>query len=131
MNALQNEALERFLNHLTNSPGSSYLFVDVHVSADSSGQVVSASKTKITQYNQAWDHFRQRLVSRNPDKYRHLLTRYEQINHTRKGQPQVYAFGINYDGYLDNHARDFMHHLACIKYPMDPNNRSYKPSRAR
>ena len=30
-----------------------------------------------------------------------------------------------------NQRPDFMYHLACIKYPIDPNNRSYKPSRAR
>ena len=59
------------------------------------------------------------------------MTRYEQINHSRNGQPNVYIFGINYDGYLDSHARNFMFDLACIKYPTDPNNRSYKPSRAR
>ncbi len=59
------------------------------------------------------------------------MTRYKQINHSRQGQPQIYAFGINYDGYLDTHARDFMYHLSTIKYPVDPNNRSYKPSRAR
>ena len=35
------------------------------------------------------------------------------------------------NGYLDSYARDFMYHLAEIKYPVDPNNRSYKPSRAR
>ena len=59
------------------------------------------------------------------------MTLYQQINHSRQGQPKVFVFGINYDGYLDSHARDFMYHLAEIKYPVDPNNRSYKPSRAR
>ena len=56
---------------------------------------------------------------------------YKKINHSRQDQPQVYAFGINYDAYLDTHTRDFMHYLSTIKYPADPNNRSYMPSRAR
>ena len=55
---------------------------------------------------------------------------YKKINHSRQDQPQVYAFGINYDAYLDTHTRDFMHYLSTIKYPADPNNRSYMPSRA-
>ena len=57
------------------------------------------------------------------------MTRYQQINHSGKGQPKVYVFCINYDGYLDSYARDLTYHLAEIKYPADPNNQSYKPSR--
>ena len=44
--------------------------------------------------------------------------RYKENKQSRQGQPQIYAFGINYDGYLDTHARDFMYHLSTIKYPV-------------
>ena len=81
----------------------------------------------MVQYNSAWNQFRKNITrSQDP-----LMTRYKQINHSRQGQPQIYAFGINYDGYFDTHACDFMYHLSAIKYPVDPNNRSYMPSRAR
>ena len=133
MSTLWTDALETFLKHLThdNSVGSSYFFVDVHVSAGTPNNLESASKSKLVQYNNAWNQFRHEILPSNPDKYRHFMTRYQQINHSRKGQPKVFVFGINYDGYLDSYARDFMYHLATIKYPTDPNNRSYQPSRAR
>jgi hypothetical protein len=80
----------------------------------------------MVQYNAAWNQFRSTTRPQDP-----LMTRYRQINHSQQGQPQIYVFGINYDGNLDTHARDFMYHFSAIKYPVDPNNRSYKPSRAR
>ena len=133
MSTLWNEALETFLEHLTDgtSAGASYFFVDVHISAGTSSNIESTSRSKLVQYAKAWNQFRTETLPSNPDKYQHLMTRYEQINHSRNGQPNVHIFGINYDGYLDSHARNFMFDLACIKYPTDPNNRSYKPSRAR
>jgi hypothetical protein len=128
MSKLWNDALENFLQHLTQggNNGSSYFFVDVHVSANSAQRVESASNSKMVQYNSAWNQFR-RNITHSQDS---LMTRYKQINHSRNGQPQIYALGINYDGYLDTHARDFMHHLSAIKYPVGPNYRSYMPSRA-
>ena len=127
MSKLWNDALEGFLQHLTHdgNNGSSYFFVDVHVSAGSAQQVESASNAKIAQYNSAWNQFRQ-TITRSQDP---LMTKYKQINHSRKGRPQVCAFGINYDGYFDSHACNFLYHLSTIKYPVDPNNRSYMPSR--
>ena len=129
MSKLWNDALNKFLKHLTrdDNNGSSYFFVDVHVSANSAQQVESASNSKIVQYNSAWDQFRKNITrSQDP-----LMTRYKQINHSRQGRPPIYAFGINYDGYFDKHAREFMYYLSTIKYPVDPNNRSYLPSRSR
>merc|ERR1711991_569357 len=129
MSKLWNAALNKFLKHLTrdDNNGSSYFFVDVHVSANSAQQVESASNSKIVQYRSAWDQFRKNITpSQDP-----LMTRYKQINHSRQGRPQIYAFGINYDGYFDKHAREFMYYLSTIKYPVDPNNRSYLPSRSR
>jgi hypothetical protein len=133
MSTLWNDALETFLKHLTDgtSTGASYFFVDVHISAGKSTNVESTSRSKLVQYDKAWNQFRHEILPSNPGKYQHLMTRYHQINHCRNGQPKVYIFGINYDGYLDSHARDFMYNLATIKYPTDPSNRSYKPSRAR
>ena len=129
MSKLWNDALERFLQHLAHDSniGSSYFFVDVHVSANSAQQVESASNSKIAQYNSAWNQFREN-ITRSQD---HLMTKYRQINHSRKGRPQVCAFGINYDGYFDSHACEFLYYLSTIKYPADPNNRSYYPSRSR
>jgi hypothetical protein len=126
MSILWNEALETFLRHLTDgtSAGASYFFVDVHISAGTSSNIENTSRSKLVQYDKAWNQFRNETLPSNPDKYQHLMTRYHQINHSRNGQPKVHIFGINYDGYLDSHARDFMFDLACIKYPTDPNNRS-------
>ena len=47
--------------HLThdNSVGSSYFFVDVHISAGTTNNLESASKSKLVQYNNAWNQFRQ------------------------------------------------------------------------
>jgi hypothetical protein len=102
MSALWNDALEFFLKHLTHdcSNGPLYFFVDVHVSAGTPNNVESASKSKIVQYSKAWNQFRHETLPSNPDKYQHLMTRYEQINHARMGQPKVFVFGISYDGYL-------------------------------
>ena len=87
MSTLWTNALETFLKHLThdNSVGSSYFFVDVHVSAGTSSNLESTSKSKLVQYNNAWNQFRHETLPSNPDKYRHFMTRYQQINHSRKG----------------------------------------------
>ena len=90
-----------YKNH-DNSVGSSYFFVDVHVSAGTSSNLESTSKSKLVQYNNAWNQFRHETLSSDPDKYRHLMTLYQQINHSRQGQPKVFVFGINYDVYLDS-----------------------------
>ena len=47
------------------------------------------------------------------------------------GRPEVVTFGVNYDGAFDNNAIKFMARLAEIKYPTNPNNRSYRVSRQR
>ena len=59
MSTLWTNALETFLKHLThdNSAGSSYFFVDVHVSAGTSSNLESTSKSKLVQYNNAWNQF--------------------------------------------------------------------------
>ena len=67
----------------------------------------------MVQYNAGWNQFRSTTRPQDP-----LMTRYKQINHSGQDQSQVYAFGLNYDGYLDTHARDFMYHLSTIKYPV-------------
>ena len=41
------------------------------------------------------------------------------------------TFGVNYDGAFDDNAIKFMARLAEIKYPTNPNNRSYRASRQR
>ena len=41
------------------------------------------------------------------------------------------TFGVNYDGAFDDNAIKFMERLAEIKYPTNPNNRSYRVSRQR
>jgi hypothetical protein len=112
MSKLWSDALEKFLQHLTQdgNNGSSYFFVDIHVSANAAQHVENASNSKMVQYNAVWNQYRSTTRPQDPSRYR-------QINHSRQDQPQIYAFGINYD--------------AAIKYPVDPNNRSYKPSRAR
>ena len=105
MSTLWNDALEFFLKHLTHdcSNGPSHFFVDVYVSAGTSNNVESSSKSKLVQYSKAWNQFRHETLPSNPDKYQHLMTRYEQINHARMDQPEVFV----YDGYLDSHACDF------------------------
>ena len=47
------------------------------------------------------------------------------------GRPEVVTFGVNYDGAFDDNAIKFMARLAEIKYPTNPNNRSYRVSRQR
>ena len=41
------------------------------------------------------------------------------------------VFGINYDGFIDPSGRRLMMYFVEIKYPEDPNNRSYRVSRQR
>jgi hypothetical protein len=60
MSKLWNDALEKFLQYFTQdgNNGSSYFFVDVHVSAISAQHVENASNSKMVQYNAAWNQFR-------------------------------------------------------------------------
>ena len=128
MHSLWNEQLNRFLQHMTSpgNNGASYFFVDVHVSAGSINSVKAAAVTKHRRYREAWTRFcRDR---QNDDA---ILTQYQQVNHSTAGRPEVVTFGVNYDGAFDDNAIKFMARLAEIKYPTNPNNRSYRVSRQR
>ena len=67
MSKLWNDELKNFLQHLTQdgNNGSSYFFVDVHVSAKSAQQVESASNSKMVQYNSAWNQFRRNMLNKS------------------------------------------------------------------
>ncbi len=56
---------------------------------------------------------------------------YQQVNHAWKGAPDIRTFGIKYDGFIDPSGRRLMMYFVEIKYPEDPNNRSYRVSRQR
>ena len=128
MHSLWNEQLNRFLQHMTSpgNNGASYFFVDVHVSAGSINSVKAAAVTKHRKYREAWTRF-----CRDRPNDDAILTQYQQINHSTMGRPEVVTFGVNYDGAFDNNAIKFMARLAEIKYPTNPNNRSYRVSRQR
>ena len=49
-----------------------------------SGNVESASKSKLVQYTKAWNKVRSTTVPAIPAKYQHLMTPYQQINHVIK-----------------------------------------------
>jgi hypothetical protein len=91
MSTLWNDALDIFLKHVIHDclNGPSYFFVDVHVSAGTSNNVEIASKSKLAKYDKAWNQFRHETIPSNPGKYQHLMTRDEQINYARMGQPEV------------------------------------------
>jgi hypothetical protein len=104
--------------------GASYFFVDVHVSAGSINSVKAAAATKHRKYSEAWSRFRR--DKRDDDA---TLLQYQQVNHSTGGRPEVVTFGVNYDGAFDDNAIQLMARLAEIKYPTNPNNRSYTVSR--
>eukprot|EP00942_MAST-04A_sp_MAST-4A-sp1_P003241 g3241.t1 len=128
MHSLWNEQLNLFLQHMTSTGnnGASYFFVDVHVSAGSINSVKAAAATKHRKYREAWTRF-----CRDRPNDDAILTQYQQINHSTMGRPEVVTFGVNYDGAFDDNAIKFMARLAEIKYPTNPNNRSYRVSRQR
>ena len=68
------------------------------------------------------------MVTSDQEELFHL---YQQVNHSQKGNPTVFTFGINYDGFIDPSGCRLLMYFAAMKYPEDPNNRSYQASRQR
>ncbi len=108
--------------------GAAYFFIDVHFSGLSSRDLCSAAKQKKAEYLAAWNNFRSNVVTRAQ---KELWELYQQVNHTQNGRPTVCTFGINYDGFIDPSGCNLMMYFAELKYPEDPNNRSYQVSRQR
>ena len=108
--------------------GAAYFFIDVHFSGLSSRDLCSAAKQKTAEYLKAWNNFRSNVVT---PAQKELLQLYRQVNHSQNGNPAVFTFGINYDGFIDPCGRRLLMYFAAMKYPEDPNNRSYQVSRQR